>query len=85
MIALLQNSLPHVSVQMGVPSEQAFMAMPEIERITDCGRRRRGVVAELWQSRVHIANPCGLIVAKSKPTPARYRTTNRFLVARPDQ
>lgn len=35
-----------------------------------------GVVAELWRLRIHLANPCAYTEGMSKPSPARYRTTN---------
>ncbi|WP_222626200.1 hypothetical protein, partial [Meridianimarinicoccus zhengii] len=35
-----------------------------------------GVVAELCRLRIHNANPCVYTARMSKPSPARYRTTN---------
>ena len=35
-----------------------------------------GVVAQLWPWRIHNVNPCGQTGLMSKPSPARYRTTN---------
>ena len=39
-------------------------------------RLLQGVVAQLCLPRIHFVNPCGYTGRMSKPSPARYRTTN---------